>query len=555
MRNKFLFLCLFLVGSLTACKDTKWVDVPTGTPPEGSITGKPGEPEPEIPAETVLVNSSYISGNAYEQGRISVESMASCNDLIYFSARPYDNGELAFDLPINDAILKNVTYVATWGGRQGVAQFAGTSSMNGGDGLLHGAEPEFPSKSFTFGTYIYISEWVDGAYLFKKESGGSILAALKMTTQTGSFEFSIGTSKVTATNPALTIGRWHYVSLEYKAAKALLYVDNNTSVVEFVGSLPESVPATRADFVIGDKFKGYLDETMVSSQPLNTWGRNEITFDNWTATQVLAYWKYNDSNVLGKDSHTWLGCLATIRKDLEKFPSTTRKMRLGLASGGWKVMIANPANRTKFANEVKKTLDTYGFDGVDIDFEWPTTTAMFEDYSTTILLLREVLGRDVCLTASLHPTSYKISQEAIAAINYTTFQCYGPAPMRFPFAQFVQDGKDAIAWGFPKEKLVMGVPYYGTIGNGMTTVSYSDFIKAGLTDPALDTFSYAVGGVTNTYTFNGQNTIRQKATYVCENGFGGIMSWSLGSDLSVTNPLSLQRVVSEVLDAHAKPIK
>ncbi len=40
MRNKFLFLCLSF-GTLTACKDTKWVDVPTGTPPEGAITGKP----------------------------------------------------------------------------------------------------------------------------------------------------------------------------------------------------------------------------------------------------------------------------------------------------------------------------------------------------------------------------------------------------------------------------------------------------------------------------------------------------------------------------------
>lgn len=48
MRSKFLFLCLFLFGMLTACKDTKWVDVPTGTPPEGSVTGKPGETEEQI---------------------------------------------------------------------------------------------------------------------------------------------------------------------------------------------------------------------------------------------------------------------------------------------------------------------------------------------------------------------------------------------------------------------------------------------------------------------------------------------------------------------------
>ena len=34
MRSKFLFLCLFLFGMLTACKDTKWVDVPTGSKPK-----------------------------------------------------------------------------------------------------------------------------------------------------------------------------------------------------------------------------------------------------------------------------------------------------------------------------------------------------------------------------------------------------------------------------------------------------------------------------------------------------------------------------------------
>lgn len=37
MRNKF-FLCLFVLVSLTACKDTKWVEVPGGMPPEGAIT-------------------------------------------------------------------------------------------------------------------------------------------------------------------------------------------------------------------------------------------------------------------------------------------------------------------------------------------------------------------------------------------------------------------------------------------------------------------------------------------------------------------------------------
>lgn len=67
MRNKFLFLCLFLFGTLTACKDTKWVDVPTGTPPEGAITGKPGEPEePDDPTVKSFINCSYIRGDFFE---------------------------------------------------------------------------------------------------------------------------------------------------------------------------------------------------------------------------------------------------------------------------------------------------------------------------------------------------------------------------------------------------------------------------------------------------------------------------------------------------------
>ena len=162
MRNKFLFLCLLLLGTLTACKDTKWVDVPTGTPPEGAITGKPGEPEePDNPTVKSFINCSYIRGDFFEINRISAASMGTCTDLIYLAARPYANGEVAFELPLNDATMTNVSHAGTFQGRNGVVKFEGTSLMNGGDGLLHSADGAF--NKFTFGTYIYISEWVDGA--------------------------------------------------------------------------------------------------------------------------------------------------------------------------------------------------------------------------------------------------------------------------------------------------------------------------------------------------------------------------------------------------------
>ena len=99
MRNKF-FLCLFVLVSLTACKDTKWVEVPGGMPPEGAITGQPGVDDP---AEKTLINCQYIGGDPFELNRIPVENLIVSNDLIYLAARPYANGDIAFDLPINDA--------------------------------------------------------------------------------------------------------------------------------------------------------------------------------------------------------------------------------------------------------------------------------------------------------------------------------------------------------------------------------------------------------------------------------------------------------------------
>ena len=85
---------------LTACKDTKWVDVPAGTPPEGSVVGKPGDnEEPDEPDQTEksFINCSYIRGDFFEINRISGASMGACNDLIYLTARPYADGDLTFE--------------------------------------------------------------------------------------------------------------------------------------------------------------------------------------------------------------------------------------------------------------------------------------------------------------------------------------------------------------------------------------------------------------------------------------------------------------------------
>lgn len=69
------------------------------------------------------------------------------------------------------------------------------------------------------------------------------------------------------------------------------------------------------------------------------------------------------------------------------------------------------------------------------------------------------------------------------------------------------------------------------------------------TNTSADTWSYEG----KNYTLNSQNTIRQKTQYVCENGFGGIMSWDLATDVDVTHEMSLLKAVKEELDYYANP--
>lgn len=142
--------------------------------------------------------------------------------------------------------------------------------MNAGDGLLHSPDGAF--KKFTFGTYIYVSEWVDGACLFKKADGNTTIIAFQLGATEGNLKLTVGSASATVTNSALKPGAWHYVAVTYDGGTAKLYIDNNAAT-DFTGSLPASVPNTRADFVMGEKLKGYLDETFVNSLLVGTLGK------------------------------------------------------------------------------------------------------------------------------------------------------------------------------------------------------------------------------------------------------------------------------------------
>ena len=243
----------------------------------------------------------------------------------------------------------------------------------------------------------------------------------------------------------------------------------------------------------------------------------------------------------GKGVTTWEGLIKSIRAEVK---GTKAKVRIGASSGQWKAMVADETARTAFAKNIKKVLQQNKLDGIDLDFEWAENAKEYEDYSLAILKMREVLGDKY--SVSLHPVSYKISKEAIAAVDFISLQCYGPSPVRFPVEKYCSDIQMVLKYGIPKEKLVAGVPFYGvTKDNSKKTEAYFSFVQNGLiTSPAENEVNYK-GEV---YVFDGQDNIRIKTRYAKEQGLKGMMSWDLATDLPLDNSQSLLKAMIEELN-------
>lgn len=497
-----------------------------------------------------FINSSYIRTSFYETGRIYDKSLQTCNDLIYLVANPYFGGVLYFETPENSFELPaGATWMANYQGRNGVVSLNGSTQLDGKRDLLNKPTGEFPK--FTFATWVYLDEWTANAYLFKKQNGtNEPKVALQLGASEGQLTFKVDAATHTFNASALQKGAWHHVALVHDGTKTSseLFVDGvSAGKASNIGKLPSM--NAYFNMYLGSNLKGKLDETFFSMLPMSV-GEisgikdNGMTFKGWNETKVQAYWKFDDQKNPGHDSHSWI----TIMNDLRpKLAGKDIKFRLGVSGGDWEKMMSNEGNRSAFANNIKQTLEQYHFDGVDFDFEWSYSEQQFANYSATILKVKEVLGDKFLLSVSLHPISYKISKEAIAACDWISMQCYGPKGTEFPYEKYTEGIQAALNYGVPAEKLVPGLPFYGTknwsSGGSEGTAAYFDMVKDGaVTSKDQDELTNYKGAK---YWLNSYNTIQRKVRYAIDQHLRGVMSWDLATDCDYNNPLSLQRAVVE----------
>lgn len=248
--------------------------------------------------------------------------------------------------------------------------------------------------------------------------------------------------------------------------------------------------------------------------------------------------------------------LRTMVKEADKHDT-----KVILAVGGWfhinggesygpfKAAISNPDSRTKLVNELTSIVNREKLDGIDIDFEHPRSKA---DAANLAAFAKE-------LSDQLHPKGKELSIAVYAKIHAVTgtemgFVVYEPSTFQYvdhvnimaydgqwdggynaanlspyPFTEKIVN-----YWAnlfdqnnLPKEKLVLGVPFYAQPEDpSIKQVSYAAIVNSNPENAVNDTVS--MNGTT--YHYNGVKTIQKKTNLAMKHGFGGMMLWEAGHD-------------------------
>lgn len=340
-----------------------------------------------------------------------------------------------------------------------------------------------------------------------------------------------------------------------------------TILLLFLAALCSSAFSQKNDFKIIAYFSG-------SAANVDKYDANQFTH----IIHCFSHLKGNQLDIGNANSVATLKKLVNLKK---KNPD----LKVLLSLGGWggcytcSDVFSTGENRKAFALSVKKELEKYGADGIDLDWEYPAVEGPpghpykpedRENFTDLIRLLRETLGtkyivsfaaggfekffEDAVEWEKVAPMLDFINLMSYDLVNgYSTVTGHHTplySTSENPFS--VDYGlKQMMSRGVPAEKIIVGLAFYGRVwenvpdqNNGLyqsgkfknspsiiqidklkTNPDYSFFWD----DTAMAPYAYsAKQGLY--YTWDDKRSVGLKTRYALDNNLGGVMFWQLGLD-------------------------
>ena len=281
----------------------------------------------------------------------------------------------------------------------------------------------------------------------------------------------------------------------------------------------------------------------------------------------LPYWESGDFDYIDYSKvtdviyfHIWpnpdgsLNTSAINQNDLETIRDRAHNsgvnILIAVGGGGFSEsfpeVVQNAVIRETFVSNLINFTVTNNLDGVDIDWETPIDQTKIDNQDTLLLELvngLHPLGKLVTVAANGEVVELKANAgNSVDWVNIMAYDMNWGYAEHSTYADSVAALERYQTEGILKEKLALGIPFYGRNDNS-DALKYEEIVSLCNPQPSSNTC--------NGYFFNGIDVVNQKTQHVLDQGYFGVMVWNLGQD--TYDQTSLLNTINETLTGEPTP--
>ena len=225
----------------------------------------------------------------------------------------------------------------------------------------------------------------------------------------------------------------------------------------------------------------------------------------------------------------------------------------GWTAGGFSEMASTDKRRKAFARDCKRIVKEFGLDGIDIDWEYPSSSeagissspADINNFTLLMKALRKALGKSYqlsCATiADARFVDFKTIEPYVDLVNIMMYDVGNPPYHHAALYRSEMSGRVTaeeafqlhLNAGIPAHKLVLGVPFYGRSVKGFGDTAYGALVKRTDVTRMWDDVAkapYLMKDGEFVCTYEDPESLAWKCRFIKETGMRGAMYWEYRND-------------------------
>jgi len=275
-----------------------------------------------------------------------------------------------------------------------------------------------------------------------------------------------------------------------------------------LGFCCRQAPADEPQFVVA----GYLPDYRIAEWSKETGPITDLILFGMSAPASGVF----DSSAIAKQR------IATVREANAIF-----KCRLLFTVGGWNksegfaALAGDSQLRTKFIHDAREFCRLNGFDGIDFDWEHPEGADQIRAFGELLAETHSEFSKHGLIVTIAQAGWQNLGPKAYRSVDRVHLMAYDHDFPQATFDKAKADVNRLVEAGCPRNKIVLGLPFYGRNKEGEAK-TFAQLVES----PAFN----ADVSVVNGFAFNGPTLIARKIQLAKDEGLAGVMIWELGQD-------------------------